>query len=306
MWSASGSVLGPLLFLIYVNDIAAHIPRDKVFMFADDTTLFFKNKDTNALEMEAFESSNVVTQYFSSNNLKINEDKTSYMWIQTRQRSKVNERTAMSLLINDKPIIEEDNVQFLGVRLDNRLSWNPHIETLEAKLSSAIFTLRQISRYQNLELNVMTYRALFESHVRYSVVLWGSSSALNLGKIFILQKRAVRVIKGLSFAAHCKEHFKALNIMTVPGLYIFETIIYVIKNGLQFINNRHTYNTRDRNYYSERHKLKMSENKPVYMGNKFFCALPDYLKVTPMPDFERKLKKYIISECVYSLGDFLG
>jgi hypothetical protein len=98
--------------------------------------------------------------------------------------------------------------------------------------------------FNNIQLSKIVYFSLIESHIRYSIMFWGLSSKNNLKKIFIIQKRSIRSILRLRPTDSCYDHFLALGIMTVPSLYLYEVISYVVDHKLLPVS--HSYNTRNR------------------------------------------------------------
>lgn len=140
-------------------------------------------------------------RWFTSNNLKLNEEKTQNLVFSTSQK-----------------ITKGNSAKLLGVIIDDRLNWSSHVEQLSRKLSSSIFVLRNLARSLSRETLRMSYFALFHSHINYGTLLWGNSCYAD--KIFRLQKRAVRIVAGLGFRDHCKPAFKNLKIMPLPSLYI--------------------------------------------------------------------------------------
>jgi hypothetical protein len=192
------------------------------------------------------------------------------------------------------------------VRLDGGLRWGDQIESLASTLSKNVFVLRNVASLNNIKLSKMVYHSLFESYIRYSIVLWGNSSKQNLNKIFIIQKRAIRCMMGLKQTDSCVLHFQNLEILTVPSLFMYETILYVIDNSL-VTSHSHRYNTRNRSINpSTHHNLKLFEQKPGYIGLKFFAMLPSELRdFSNISSFKNNLKAYLIQKCYYELPSFL-
>jgi hypothetical protein len=154
-----------------------------------------------------------------------------------------------------------------------------------------------------VEISKIAYHSLIESHIQYSIILWGFSGTHNLNTIFKIQKQAIRAISKIPFRSSCEPHFKRLGILTVPSLYVLETVLYVKKHNL-IHSHSHNYNTRNRNNNSStQHRLKLFEQKPDYWGQKFYHGLPEEIKSARIesPEFKSKLKKYLVDRCYYSL-----
>ena len=225
---------------------------------------------------------------------------------QKRKRLNNAGTTLPSVLLDDMIIEEAQFVDYLGVRLDGGLRWNEHVDKLAKQLASNIFVLKNISSLNNISLSKLVYYGLIESLIRYSVILWGSSSKCNLNRIFVLQKRAIRCILRLKPTDSCFDHFKELQILTVPSIYMFEVICY-IKEHNPATAHQHSHNTRNRNINpSVTHNLKLFESKPDYIGLKFFNQLPPQIaQISSIKKFKYELKKYLIDQCFYQLPPYL-
>lgn len=296
-----GSVLGPVLFLIYINDINQHISDDRLLIFADDTTIITKNKSINNLEQDSFIALNTAGQYFSEMGLKVNPSKTTFVHFQTSQ-AKARRQVSPNILFGDTQLEESDHVKYLGANIDSCFLWDVEVKEVANKLSKGLFVLRSFSHLGNEHLSKVIYFSLIECHIRYSIILWGSSTKQNLNKIFILQKRAIRCMAKVPKLTSCINLFKKLGILTVPSLYIFEAVLFV-KNQNLIRSHTHHYQTRNRtNNSAIFHRKKLSETSPVYYGQKFFHVLPEQIKQLENPQhFKTQLHKYLLDQCYYTL-----
>ncbi|VEN43205.1 unnamed protein product, partial [Callosobruchus maculatus] len=243
-----GSVLGPLLFLVYVNDLPSSI-SDKCFLFADDTTVLSRGNTVGE------ESLAQVKKWFDANHLKLNERKTKKIKFSSNKRAD-----------------ECDPVKLLGVILDSSLTWSSYADYLCAKLSSQIFALRQLkSCVDNITLKTVCY-SLIHSNISYGIVLWGNSSSSN--KVFVMQKYAIRILVDAPYGTSCRGHFKDLGILPLACLYIMETLIQVHRNADMFTrySQVHSYDTRfSNNIVAPWSRLRMTQI------NKLDVSLYNYL-----------------------------
>ena len=165
------------------------------------------------------------------------------------------ESSGVSVFINEDRLSPSESAEFLGVRLDGGLTWSDQIDKIEKRISSGLFVLRKTSKLNNENLSRIVYFSLIESHINYSIELWGGYKT-HLDKIFVWQKKAIRAIFRLPPWAHCGDLFKKLGIMTVPSIYFFELVMYVRNQDLLNYGIRnHSYNTRHKASYSESHNL---------------------------------------------------
>ena len=256
-----GSVLGPLLFLIYINDIVNSAVNGEFVLFADDTNIFVVGKTKE----EAYTRANAVLvevyDYFLKNKLHINLDKCTHMHFRPRCSNDDRQTCSNTHLDNSEPCLKlldkklkkVDKVKFLGVIIDDKLNWKPHIEHLEKKLKSSILMIKRIHKYVPKSEYMNLYNALFMSHMAYCISCWGGVSHHKLQKLFVLQKRCVRLLFGKEFTPdnngvsescneiettpesknYCLEHTKPLfmenKILTIHNLSVLHTFMELFK-----------------------------------------------------------------------------
>ena len=153
---------------------------------------------------EAFEKANRVIQkvhgYMQSNLLHINLSKCNFMYFKPTASRTLNSiigplfTPTPSLTLNGREIMQVAETKFLGVIIDENLSWQPHIESVCRKLSSCVGALYRVQDFVPKALHKQLYHALFESHLTYCISVWGGQSFSTLSKLFIIQKRCVRML----------------------------------------------------------------------------------------------------------------
>lgn len=247
---------------------------------------------------------NDITEWFRSNDLTLNKLKT--IWMHFRLK-KVGTSQEPVVSISGDEITQTSTTKILGIYIDEKLNWKPHISNLSKKISSAAFAMRTLSKLINLNALKMIYFGYVEAHLRYGIVCWGNS--VDAKKIFILQKKIIRIIMHADLRASCKPLFKKLEILTLPGLYLYETLIYAhtkLNNEIQNCN-LHSYRTRNKNkFHLTSHNTSCFANSPKYSAICLYNKLPAILKsIKNLPTFKKKLKSVLLSYNFYTIKEFM-
>ncbi len=236
--------------------------------------------------------------------LKLNADKTQAVCIQTNQKKKSKVFQKPDLFIEETKIETAEVADFLGVRLGENLGWSEQLSKIEGKLAKGMFVVRSLKKLNDNHLLKSIYHCLLESHISYSVILWGAIQS-NLDPILVWQKKAIRCIFDLPPLTHCRPYFKELNILTVTSLYILKIATYIKQHTLEYKNLNHNYNTRHKDNFAETHRLKLYETKPYYIGQKIYQALPKRISSEQkIVKFKSELKHYLIQNSFYTLAEF--
>lgn len=282
-----GSVLGPLLFVIYINDICNYMLPRRCILFADDTSLICSGTNIEDLTQLSNDMENQAENWFIGNKLKLNSDKTQ------------------KIVFSTTPMIQEcKSVKLLGITIDDKLTWSIHVAQISGKLSSTIFLLRQLRKIVNFATLKTVYFSLFHSQISYGVILWGGSSAAI--DIFRIQKKAVRIIANLEFRAHCKPYFIKLNIMSLPSLYIFEVLLEIHKNSecLTRQSDVHNYNTRNKDLIRLPY-FRLTKSQKNSLNYNLYNILPALVKSLDIKSFKKKMKIYFLQNCFYSIDEYI-
>lgn len=300
-----GSILGPLLFIIYVNDMP-NISNGQIIMYADDTSILNTGVNIENLECKTKMNINEILEFFNIMNLTVNINKTNFITFRTQQNK--NE-TLLNLTVDNEKINQVKSVNFLGVVIDENLTWDMHIDKVCNKITSGLFIMRRLYEISDSNTLKTVYYGLIYPHISYGITVWGGSAKKYISRVFILQKRAIRYIDGLKQIESCRESFKKLGILTIFSLYIYETIMNVIKKPISNITNNqvHSYDTRTKfNFHAECFNLEIYKRKPMAAGCKYYNHLPLYLKnINCHSVFKKKLKSYLIEKCLYSIDEYL-
>ena len=284
-----GSVLAPLLFLVYINDIDVAVER--LILFADDTNALSLCNDFGGLGEAMGRDAERLGEWFGANSLLLNKDKT--------------ERVIFSM--RDHTFTNPTSVRFLGVYLDPHLTFESHVDETSKKLNKAIYLLRNLRFEVGENVVTMVYHALFHSIATYAILVWGHSS--HTQRIFGLQRGAIRAMMGMEFRAEVKPSFIKLSILTIPCQYILSCLIYAKKNVSHWSarGDIHGYHTRQ---ISQLHlnflRLKKSRVSTSYYAQTFYNKLPEIIKQLEESKYIKTIKSLLLRKAYYSLTEFLN
>lgn len=221
-----GSILGPLLFCIYINDLPDCLDDSKVILYADDTTISISHKSLPTLiNMLNKELTNVV-EWCRLNNLILNPLKTQFMVFKTSQKM----LPFIPQVSIDNHFIPASNcVCFLGVKLDPYLKFTNHILYVKQKTAFGIRSLIKSRPFFSLEALLSLYFAFVHSHITYGITSWGNTYNTHISSVQHIQNRAIRIITNSSFYSNATPLLQANSILTVSGLFNFHLIIMLYK-----------------------------------------------------------------------------
>ena len=232
-----GSVLGPLLFLLFINDLP-NATEFLTLLFADDTTFQLSGADLDLLYEKANIELEKASVWFKANKLTLNVKKTKYMLF--TEKNATIDLQGLNIKILDKPVdrvgsnCKEKYFKFVGHVLDEKLTWVGHVEHICKKLSSANFAINSSKNFLPLHIRKMIYYSLFDSHLNFGNLLWGCADKKLLGKIDVLQKRCIRNVGLKKYKAHTEPIFKELNILKVSDKISFAKSVFMH----QYKNNK--------------------------------------------------------------------
>lgn len=302
-----GSVLGPTLFLLFINNLPNSVSSAKICLFADDTSLTLSSPCNESLEQIVFSESNSLLQWFQNNQLILNADKTQLLNFYISNRT-FGANDGLNILLGDSIVYSSQEVKFLGLTLDANLNYHKHIESVTKKVSTGVFILRTLKKFVSSEVLLSAYYGTIFPYLSYAVPVWGSESQRTL-LLFRLQKKAIRVIFSLPRGHSCREIFRTNNILTFPSIYILETLLFVRKNISVFSSpSSNRYTLRNTNDISiPRHSTSFFQKQFQYNAIKLYNSLPASLKIEQdHRAFKRGVKRMLLDEVVYSVRNFLA
>lgn len=298
-----GSVLGPLLFLLFINDLPDFLVACIIILFADDASLAIRADSRQELEKLCEELVKRFTDWCKSNALIINLNKTQVIKFHHR-----NSGLMPPFVINGSAgcLASVECVKFLGLCVDKNLRWHCQIENLCKKLNRSYYAIHRVKNSLPLDALINVYYGLVYCHLCYNVVLWGSSSESE--RVFIIQKKIIRLMFNLKPRESCREIFKNYKLLTFPCIYLFSCVMFVRCNlaGLTMCSDFHNYPTRHQNIICVPiHKTAKYESSPRLAGITFYNHLPTRIKLLNDKLFKKEVKTFFIQNCFYSTREFL-
>ena len=299
-----GSTLGPLLFLLYINDMI-HI--SKIFFltqFADDSTVTYSADTLAQVTKMAEKDFKLVLDWLADNKLIINLNKTHIMLFTTRKRT-----SPLSINVNGQIINETEETKFLGIILNNKLKWDSHIKYISKKICKSTSILKMLKFTFPSRILKSLYHSLVYPYYTYCNLIWGSAPSSHINSLVILQKKCIRIISKTGYLEHTEPLFKELKLLNVDQIYKYNCakFIYCITNHIkypEFIDTLskkknsdiHDHNTRSKNNLRpSSSRLHKFTNSFQYTGIETWNSLPKNIQeIKPYLTFNRKLKFHIL------------
>ena len=306
-----GSTLGSLLFLLYINDMCNSSSLLDFNQFADDTTLTLSgphlHRLTHVLETELEK----VLDWLVVNKLIINLTKTHSMLFTNKREDRI-----ISIRARDTVLEQKSECKFLGIIVDDEISWKPHINYISSKISKTIALLRILKYTFPKHVLKTLYMTLIYPYLNYCNIIWGAADPTTLEPLIILQKKTIRIINRARYLDHTEPLFKSLGLLTLAELYKLNCIMFIYKclysDKFTYYRSKmfrgsdfHDYNTRhSSNFRLPEETLKRVRQSFFYKGIEYWNKLnpeliiykPNIIFKNNLSSLKRNIKKKLISK----------
>ena len=282
-----GSTLGPLLFSLYVNDLPLHT-KFHVNLFADDTVLILKNKNHINLQALADHELTIINDWMKYNRLSLNYKKSVYFISAPKQK-----RVALQnfqLHVGGHKLSNTDCVKYLGVFINNKITWKEQVYHVVNKLANAARILSKMRHYVNKKTLVKLYYSFAYSHLKYGILAWGTAANNLLQKVQVVQNRIIRIMefKSLADCVTMNTLYKSLNILRLKDIFELEIAKFMhsfhhnkipenFNSYFRTASQQHTHLTRsitNKNYFLKRVNTKYGQSSFNFHGVKIWNKIP--------------------------------
>jgi hypothetical protein len=306
-----GSILGPLLFILYINDMHNAVKNSTVYHFADDTNLLCSHKNPKTLRKLVNDDLRVLFTWLCSNRLSLNVAKTEFV-IFKPPRCPLSER--ITLKLNGKTLYESKKIKYLGLILDDKLTWSAHVHELSKKINRSLGILYKLRQFCPKSVLRSLYFSLIHSNIGYGLLAWGTATDKIKYQIIKLQKRAIRIVTNSKYRESTRPLFKKTGILTVLDMFdhqmacmMYEFDKNVLPDSLSElftrVSNIHNYDTRmsSKNKLVETHLVHTKthgDNLLKCSGPKVLNKLKDldiYYTIHSKKSFAAKYKNILLS-----------
>ena len=289
-----GSCLGPLLFLVFCNDLRLNLEYMSCIQFADDTTLFYAEKNLDVLKCCVEHDTKIIMDWFRANSLTLNVQKTKYLLFRPNKSKKT-----VNLNIEACCIKPDTETKFLGVILDDALSWTSHVKNVQIKMKRNLGLLKRSRNLLSKHGLKNVYYAHIFSHMSYCISIWGSMINANLlSRLRIQQNHCIRLLDTRLSLSELYNRYKILTIDNVIDLELCKLGYKLQKEMLpvnltaalkvdakgKSLEKKHNYNTRKKKELN----LPIAE-KNAYVNSFLFQALKCY---SALPSREKDCTNY--------------
>ena len=299
-----GSILGPILFILYINDMCNVSTLLKPILFADDTNLFYSGKDIKELcSVVSIELDKLCT-WFQVNKLSLNTSKTNFM-VFTNKSCDDTYHVCMNGLLLSRVFV----TKFLGVHMDSKLDWNYHINIVRNKIAKNVSVMNRVKHVLTSSALYSLYCTLVMPYLTYCCEVWGNNYKTRIHSLFILQKRAIRICLNTDYKCHTKPLFYQLRSLNVFDTIDFNSLVFMCKafynllptsllSYFKKVNDSHNHNTRN-NTLSFKVRYRRTSKKALSIcvkGTKMWNALSSDIKLSRNVNAFKKMLKALLLE----------
>ena len=302
-----GSILGPLLFSIFINDLPLHISHTDVTysLFADDSSIDVAASDVQSMTNVLQRSLNEVSAWCDTNCMIPHPQKTKCMLVTTRQKHQLNP-PPLGLSLNGTPIEQVTEYNVLGVVVDEQLSWHAHTNMVSKKLSKNLHLLSRLKQFTDEDTRKIFCNAHILPHINYCSTVWDGCSDACLEQMNSQYRRAARLVFDQTVITDCNtdEKMSLLGMLPLRQHHLYNKLVMMRKATLHktpsyisnlITKNKSPYETRGNPLDYPKPRIDFCKQSFTYSGPHAWNILPKHLKsISSLPTFKERVHKYLI------------
>ena len=304
-----GSILGPLLFVIFINDLPLYVSKSKIEMYADDSTQVASGNTLDEVQATLTAEFHPVAKWARDNEMVLNCDKMKAMTVCSKPKwRKVNvdnSKDSIEIYIDDAQKLKTvTSTKLLGVYIDSNLTWDIHVDYVKKKVCKRLGLLNRVKEFMTRTARINYYNAVIQPIMDYGSLVWGTTTLANIDTIVRLQKRAARLIMDKRWDTPSQPLFKELDITPFPervkkakAKLVYKSLsdktpVY-IRDKLKLVKDVHEINTRSRahNLILPKFKKSFGQRTFSYSAASIWNELPNAIKeLNSVNSFVKELK----------------
>ncbi len=280
-----GTVLGPLLFIFYLNDLTWVVKNCTLKMFADDTLIYYASSNVNDINNMINEDLKNVNEWLCTNTMALNLEKTKFMLISNRT-SDIN----CEIKLNNYIIETVSEFKYLGVVVDEHLTFQKHAIYLSGKINKKVGFLYRIGKYLSECTKLLIYKTIIAPHFNYCSTVIFMMNKTDLNDLQVAQNKALRCITRSDYYTKISHMLEVTSLLSVQQITILNTFVFIykvnnnllpkhLKNNLTLVSEVHNYGTRQQaNFFIKRTNTTKGKNQIFIKGIKIYNEIPKEIK----------------------------
>ena len=291
-----GSILGPLFFLLYINDIANSSSLLTFYFFADDTTIFFSHKNTKVVEKIINDELVHVSNWLVANKLSLNVGKSNVLLFRGKNKS----TPSINIQINGISVEEKEHTKYLGIQIDNKLTFEKHIEHVKSRLIKGNAILSMVRHYLPKTTLLKTYNAYVQPHIDYGLNVWGHTFKTHLSPVKRQQRKSMRLMNFKKKQDETAELF--LNDKVLPfdkNLMLSSAkLLWKANNNLlpSTLNTLFKKRCQNNSFHLPFRRLDITQQCTTYQGVQVWNRIPQGLRsIKSLNEFKTRYKTHLLT-----------
>lgn len=301
-----GTVIGPLLFLIYINDLCNINISGKLFSYADDTAITVHGKSWNEVTENANKCTSIVKEWLNQNLLTLNCEKTIYIpFYNTKKAAPLTNLNIRFHNNNCNPILcsncvemkSGNTVKYLGITIDSQLKWTNHVEKLVNKLRYLTYIFKRLNNIVDIKIMKLVYHALVQSSVSYGIIGWGGIYNTHIKPLEISQKLIIKIMLHKNITYPSIQLFQEADLLDIRKIYCIQCLKYIFSRSKLFAKNENRYSNRINNVLEvPLCKTRLAQRHAYFIAPKMYNSLSLHFKCsnsTSLNTYKNVIKNWI-------------